>query len=73
MCQVRQLPLIKTIKFPEVVLDILLKSLELGVELAVRLTEDLEIVYHVKRVQIKRLGMIDVRRKLFDIHNVFQG
>ena len=52
--------LIDTISFPRVVLDVLLQSVELGVELVLKLTDDLQIISEVKSVQIKRLGEIDV-------------
>ena len=55
--------LIDTISFPRVVLDVILESVELGVELVLKLTDELQILSEVKSVQIKRLGEIDVSQK----------
>ena len=59
--------LIDTISFPRVVLDVLLESVELGVELVLKLTDDLQILSEVKSVQIKKLGEIDVSQELQQI------
>ena len=55
--------LIDTISFPRVVLDVILESVELGVELVLKLTDELQILSEVKSVQIKRLGEIDVSQE----------
>ena len=62
--------LIDTISFPRVVLDVLLESVELGVELVLKLTDDLQILSEVKSVQIKRLGEIDVSQEYQQILNL---
>ena len=58
--QVSKVFLLNRILFPRVVLDFLLESVELGVELVLTLTEDFKILSEVKSVQFKRLGRIDV-------------
>ena len=52
---------IKNIDFPGVILDILLGSMELGVELVMRITEDLKIISEIKSLHIARLGSIEAR------------
>merc|ERR1712001_201050 len=51
---------IKNIDFPGVILDILLGSMELGVELVMRITDDLKIISEIKSLHIARLGSIEV-------------
>ena len=52
---------IKNIDFPGVILDILLGSMELGVELVMRITDDLKIISEIKSLHIARLGSIEAR------------
>ena len=52
---------IKNIDFPGVILDILLGSMELGVDLVMRITDDLKIISEIKSLHIARLGSINVR------------
>jgi hypothetical protein len=57
---VQKVPHLNTIFLPRVVLDVLLQSVELGVELVLTLTEDFRVLSEVKAVQFKKLGPINV-------------
>ena len=54
----------KNINFPGVILDVLLGSMELAIEMVIKITEDFKILSEVKSLHIARLGSINVR--LFD-------
>ena len=86
--QVSKVFLLNRILLPRVVLDFLLESVELGVELALTLTQvgstlgklilklanlqDFKILSEVKSVQFKRLGRIDVSDCFTLIHFLLQ-
>ena len=52
---------LKNIDFPGVILDVLLGSMELAIEMVIKITEDFKILTEVKSLQFERLGSIDVR------------
>jgi len=57
---VRNVLSLKTINSPGVLLDILLGSMELAIEMVIKITDDFKIHSEVKRLHIARLGSINV-------------
>ena len=51
----------KRVNFPRVILDVLLGSMELAIEMVIKITDDFKILSEVKSLRIARLGYIDVR------------
>ena len=51
----------KRVNFPRVILDVLLGSMELAIEMVIKITDDFKIVSEVKSLRIARLGYINVR------------
>ena len=52
---------LKNVNFPGVILDVLLGSMELAIEMVIKITEDFKIISEVKSLHIARLGSINVR------------
>ena len=52
---------LKNIDFPGVILDVLLGSMELAIEMVIKISEDFKIISEVKSLHFERLGSIDVR------------
>ena len=50
----------KRVNFPRVILDVLLGSMELAIEMVIKITEDFKILSEVKSLHIARLGYINV-------------
>ena len=51
----------KRVNFPRVILDVLLGSMELAIEMVIKITDDFKILSEVKTLHFERLGSIDVR------------
>ena len=51
----------KRVNFPGVILDVLLGSMELAIEMVIKITDDFKIISEVKTLHFERLGSIDVR------------
>ena len=51
---------LKNVNFPGVILDVLLGSMELAIEMVIKITEDFKIISEVKSLHIARLGSINV-------------
>ena len=51
----------KRVNFPRVILDVLLGSMELAIEMVIKITDDFKIISEVKSLRIARLGYINVR------------
>ena len=58
---------LKNIDFPGVILDVLLGSMELAIEMVIKITEDFKILTEVKSLHFERLGSIDVRFSFINI------
>ena len=52
---------LKNIDFPGVILDVLLGSMELAIEMVIKITDDFKILTEVKSLHFERVGSIDVR------------
>ena len=51
----------KRVNFPRVILDVLLGSMELAIEMVIKITDDFKILTEVKSLHFERVGSIDVR------------